>query len=398
MRHRRIVIAGGSAAGLAAASKLRALGYAGDIDIVDEDPQAPYRRPTVSKGLLTGVSAPDSVKLPLSEDLHARWHSGARLTRLETQERVLSAETAQGTLRLPFDGLVIATGCGARALPVPAPARGVFTLRGADDAVALRAALEHAEHVVVIGGGFVGLEAASSVRALGKSVTVIEAAERPLEHAVGRTAGALIETLHRSNGVDVVCGRTVRRLEGRETIEAVALDDGQRLPADVVVVSVGATPRVEWLIGSGIDIADGVRCDADCAVEGQQDIVAAGDIASWPNPLYGRRMRIEHWTNAVDQGAHAASRLLGLAPEGGFESLPYFWSDQAGARIQRVGVCDPGSDATILEQTADSVLVAFSHGGHVAGLVGVNAGAAVMRLRTQVRDRCPIADLTVGAR
>jgi NADPH-dependent 2,4-dienoyl-CoA reductase/sulfur reductase-like enzyme len=250
-----------------------------------------------------------------------------------------------------------------------------------------------AERLVIIGAGFIGLEVAASARSLGVPVTVVEAAARPLEHALGEAVSDHVAGVHARNGVEILCETTVTRVEGPDHVEAVTLSDGRRLDADVVLAAIGAIPAVEWLEGSGLNIDNGVICDKACAVTGAPGVVAAGDISNWHNPLYERRMRIEHWTNAIEQGTFAARRLLGLPTGEGFVSAPYFWSEQFDMRIQSIGTTVGHDEARLLDRGQDSLLVAYGTAGRLTGVAGVNVGAAVMRWRSSVLERASMNSL-----
>jgi len=203
--------------------------------------------------------------------------------------------------------------------------------------IALQAALTTKPDVCVIGAGFIGLEVASSCRALGLRCTVVEPMAMPLANKVGLQMAALIIAMHRDAGVDLRTGVSVSALEGGDHVERVRLSDGSAVDAQLVVVGIGVTPNASWLAGSGVAIGNGVECDASCATS-VPNIVAAGDIACWPNALTGQRARVEHWTHAVEQAGHAARRLLhGEATAGAFSPVPYFWSDQLGVKIQFAG-------------------------------------------------------------
>ena len=182
-------------------------------------------------------------------------------------------------------------------------------LRTLDDALAIRDALEAGPRVVVVGGGFIGAEVAASCRQRGAAVTMVEALGNPLEQALGPELGALYAAIHRDHGVDVRTGVAVAAIEGERRVERVRLADGSVLPADLVVVGIGVRPETAWLEGSGVELRDGVVCDASCATN-VPGIVAAGDVARWMNPRYGESMRVEHWTNAVEQAQAAVARLL----------------------------------------------------------------------------------------
>jgi NADPH-dependent 2,4-dienoyl-CoA reductase/sulfur reductase-like enzyme len=391
----RVVIAGASIAGLSAARELRRGGFDGSLTLVDADLEAGYRRPAVSKGILTGEDTPEKVRLPWPEDPSLELHSGARLHSLDLERRALVGDDAEGApLVLPFDGLVLATGSAAKRTPLGRALDGVFTLRGMSDALALREALRSARRLVVVGAGFIGLEVAASARKLGLEVTVVEAAPRPLGHVLGPELADRMAALHVERGVEIACGVTVAEVEGRGEVEVVELTNGRRLETDVLLVAVGSVPAVGWLEGSGLDVgAHGVACDPTCAADGADRIVAAGDITAWKNPLYGRRMRIEHWTNAQEQGAYAARRLLGSHDPEGFSSAPYFWSDQYDSKVQSIGSTIGHDQARVVLNADGKIAVGYGQEGRLIAVAGINVGPLIPRARRLIESRSPVAAL-----
>jgi NADPH-dependent 2,4-dienoyl-CoA reductase/sulfur reductase-like enzyme len=387
-----VVIAGASIAGLSAARELRRGGYEGSLRLVDAEPDAGYRRPAVSKGILTGEDAPDGVRLPGLGDLGVEVLGGVRLHGLDLGSRVIVGDGPDGApLVLPFDGAVLATGSVARRTPLGAALDGVFSLRGMGDALRLREALLAARRLVVVGAGFIGLEVAASAHKLGLEVTVIEAAPKPLAHVLGDELAARMAALHAQRGVEIICGVSVAEVEGAGTVEVVELSDGRRLEADVLLVAVGSQPAVGWLADSGLDAgAHGVNCDATCAATSAEGVVAAGDIASWENPLYGRRMRIEHWTNAQEQGSYAARRLLGTHDPAGFASAPYFWSDQYDSKLSSIGSAVGHDEARVIVDDDGAIAVAYGHEGTLIAVAGIDVGPLVPRARRLVEGREPL--------
>ena len=384
-----IVIAGSSIAGLSAARELRARGFAGELVLLDRDPQAPYRRPEVSKGLLNGAITDEKAAIPWPDTLGGLTRlPGAEATRLDPAGRTVTARTAIGEVTLKYAGLVIATGSEPRPSPFPVMA-GVHVLRTAADSRAFRGELDAARRVVIVGAGFIGLEVAYVAAVMGKSVTVVEPLELPMAHVLGTELSAALLRLHRDHDVDFRLGRQVSELEAGTGggVQRVLLDDGSRLEADVVLVAIGSVPSVGWLRGSGLSVAGGVGCDATCAVTGADDVVAAGDVARWPNPLYGRVMRVEHWAHAIEQGTYAARRLLGEHDPGGFTAAPYFWSQQYGQRLQCVG-STAGHDRTlILDPDPGRMIVAYFLDDRLVAVAGLAPGPAIPRLRPLVLER-----------
>jgi NADPH-dependent 2,4-dienoyl-CoA reductase/sulfur reductase-like enzyme len=338
---RRIVVVGASLAGLRAVESARAAGFDGELVLVGDEAHLPYDRPPLSKEVLLGAKAPDETPfrtLPQLEALQLELRLGVRATGLD----VARSRVVFGDDELPFDGLVIATGTRARRMHPARDLSGVYVLRTRDDAAAVAKELQQGPRVVVIGAGFIGGEVASSARSLGLSVTMLEAAPHPLQ-VLGEGVAHRYVARHSDHGVDVRCAVRVLTLEGEQRVEGVRLSTGELIPADLVIIGVGAEPATQWLTGSGLDVTNGVLCDSRlCA--GPAGVYAAGDVARWMNPRYRRQMRVEHWTNASEQGHVAARNLLGAAGNREYAGIPYFWSDQHGLKLQFSG------DATAPEQ------------------------------------------------
>ena len=391
---KRIVVAGAATAGLSAARELRKQGFAGVIQLVDAEPASPYRRPEVSKGILSGKIDESTIKVRWPDDLGLELRSGVRITEVDFSARTLTAHEADETVTLPFDGLVIATGSRARPSPFDPTFTNVFSLRSLDDGLRMRGALDGAERIVLVGGGFIGLEVAAVARTKGIAVTIVEATDVPLGNALGDAFGRHMAAMHESHGVEIICGETVTGIEGSDGVaDTVSLSNGRQLPADLVLVSIGSVPAVDWLTVSGIEAAAGVVCDETCAVLGLEDVVAAGDVASWFNPLYQRRMRVEHWTNAIEQGTYAARRLLGVHDPAGFSSAPYFWSDQYGGRLQSYGSTQGYDEVEVLVRDGEKLLVAYGREGRVICTAGLQCGAAILAYRRLVLDLASMDDV-----
>jgi NADPH-dependent 2,4-dienoyl-CoA reductase/sulfur reductase-like enzyme len=325
---RRIVVVGASLPGLRAAEALRERGFDGELALVGDEPHKPYNRPPLSKTLLLGDDTPASCALHTTLELDAEWHLTRRAEQLELGARRVVLDDSES---LRFDGLVIATGARARSWPDgPAPA-GVSTLRDIDDAVALREALERQpRRVLVVGGGFIGGEVASSAAALGLPVTLVEREPAPLAGVLGREVSAFLADLHRTNGVDVRVGTIVERfLADASGLRGALLSDGGRVDADVCLLALRTSPNTEWLQDARVKLDRGVACSADLHVSGPRAVVAAGDVARWPHPMFDDELiSVGHWTNALEQGVHAAHNLLASPHESEpFASVPTFWTD-----------------------------------------------------------------------
>ncbi|MFF3376863.1 NAD(P)/FAD-dependent oxidoreductase [Streptomyces sp. NPDC002680] len=381
---RTVAVVGASLAGLSAARSLRKQGYDGRLVVIGDEAHRPYDRPPLSKEFLAGTLGEADLGLETDgEDLGAEWLLGTRATGLDRTDR--SVRLADGRA-VRADGIVIATGAAARTLPGAEGLTGVHTLRTLDDARALRDELARGGRLVVIGGGFIGAEVASTAYALGLDVTVIEAAPTPLAGPLGETMGAVVSGLHADHGVRLLCGVGVKGLSGERQVDAVLLDDGRSVPADIVVVGVGARPCVEWLEGSGVVLDNGVKCGAD-GRSSLAGVVAVGDCANWYDPRAGVHRRVEHWTGAVERPAAAVAVLLaGGAVESGVPRPPYFWSDQYGVKIQFAGFAGVADSVTVEEGAVGdrNVLAVYRRGGEPVAVLGMNQPRLFVRWRKQL--------------
>ena len=382
MQPEHVLVVGAGLGGLRTAERLRAAGHQGRISLVGAEPHPPYDRPPLSKQVLTGAWEPDRATLrdagALAE-LGVRAHLGTPAVALRHGERgTIALELADGS-SLHGDAAVVATGVEARTLPgQPASA---FTLRTLDDSLALRAALAGAASLLVVGGGFIGAEVASAAVGHGLAVTVLEAAAVPAERALGPVLGGLAGRLMSEAGVDLRTGTALTGFTGA----GVALADGTELSADVLVVGVGGVPRLDWIAdGRDLDVTDGLPCGPTGRVHGLPGVWAVGDVAAWD----GRRT--EHWTSAGDQAAAVAHDILGVEPPP--PTVPYFWSDQFGLKIQLVGHPD-GADEVLpllgagLDGGAVRGTVAgYLAGGRLVAVAGFGAARHVARFRALVAD------------
>ncbi|AZQ33254.1 FAD-dependent oxidoreductase [Streptomyces cyaneochromogenes] len=381
---RTVAVVGASLAGLSAARSLRKQGYEGRLVVIGDELHRPYDRPPLSKEFLSGTLGEAELALETDdEDLRAEWLLGVRATGLDHARRAVRLDDGR---EVSADGVVIATGAAARTLPGSEGLAGVHTLRTLDDARALRDELARGGRLVVIGGGFIGAEVASTAYALGLDVTVVEAAPTPLAGPLGETMGAIVSALHADHGVRLECGVGVKGLSGENRVDAVLLEDGRGIPADIVVVGVGARPNVEWLEGSGIALDNGVKCGADGRTS-LAGVVAVGDCANWYDPRAGFHRRVEHWTGARERpDAAVAALLAGGAVEPGVPRPPYFWSDQYGVKIQFAGHAAGADSVTIEAGAADDrdVLAVYRRAGNPVAVLGMNQPRLFTRWRKQL--------------
>lgn len=406
----QVVVVGASLAGLRACETLRTDGYTGRITLVGDEPVALYDRPPLSKKLLAGEWEPDRIQLRKPADIEALdldLRTGAPAVGLDTGAR--QVQLADGS-SLGYDALVIATGSVARRLPGQPDLAGIHTLRTLDDSLALRADLTadrgRPTRVTVVGAGFIGLEVAATARTAGADVTVLEGAPAPLIRGLGAAMGTAAASVHGRHGVDLRCGVQVAGItpgvDGR--VAAVALADGTEVPTDVLVVGIGVRPATDWLVGSGLTLDDGVVCDSTLWT-GVAGVWAAGDCARWHHRLFDPHddavMRVEHWTNAAEQGAAAAKSLLAVrrgdepVP---YEAVPFFWSDQFESRIQFVGRAHGGDDVAVIAGSTDGAFAAmFGWEGRLRGVLGVSMPKAVMPFRRLLAERATWDDALAHA-
>lgn len=399
---RRIVVVGASLAGLRACETLRQEGYNAAITLIGAEAEIPYDRPPLSKKLLAGEWEADRIRLRKDEDfagLGLDLRLGAPAAGLDAGEHLV---TLEGGEQVSYDALVIATGARCKRLPDQPSWPGIHELRTLADSVALRADLAERPdgtrpRVTVIGAGFIGLEVAATARSLGCEVTVLEGLEAPLTRALGVDMGTAVASVHGRNGVDLRCNVRIAGFEGDlRGVTGVRLADGEVVASDVVLVGIGVTPAVDWLDGSGIEITDGIVCDAALRTS-LPDVYAAGDCARWHNRLFDPHddavMRVEHWTNAAEHGAAAAMSLLAVAegrePEP-YEAVPFFWSDQFDSRIQFVGKPHGGDDVKVFAGDVDGPFAAlFGYEGRLRGVLGVSMPRRVMPFRALLARQAP---------
>jgi len=383
-------IVGASLAGLRAAETLRRSGFEGPVVLIGDEPHRPYDRPPLSKQFLAGDWERDRLALSPEDRFSAlelEVRLGVQASGFDLQTRTLRTSAGDETV----DGLLIATGARCRSLPGSEHMAGVHVLRSLDDAETLRAELAAGpRRVVVVGAGFIGAEVAATCRGRGIEVSMIEALSAPLARVLGEEMGAVSAEVHREQGVDLRCGVGVDGLDADSNgrVCAVRLSDGSTIDADVVVVGIGVVPNTEWLVGSGLELDDGVVCDS--TLSAGPGVVAAGDVARWPNQRFGETMRVEHWDNAVEQGVYAARRLLAdddaeLEP---FSPVPWFWSDQYQIKIQMAGRIRADDQMEIVTGSVEERRFAALYGraGRLVGVLGFNRPRHVMHYKTLIHD------------
>jgi 3-phenylpropionate/trans-cinnamate dioxygenase ferredoxin reductase subunit len=391
---RRLVIVGASLAGLRAAQAARAAGHEGGIVLIGQEPHLPYTRPPLSKELLQSSQEIEAAALPIGE-LDVEWRLGVPAVELDRGAR--RVRLADGT-EAPYDRLVLATGCRARAWDGSgAGLDGVHTLRDLEDALRLRAALTAAERLLIVGAGFIGCEVAASARGLGMDVTLVDIAAHPML-ALGAQLGERWTRMHREHGVDLRLGVGLSRLGGTDgRVQYAELTDGSTVAADCVLLALGSTLNMEWLAGSGLELDPAVVCDATLTTRNDPDVLAAGDIAAVPVRLAGgTALRVEHWTTAAEHGQLAGRNAL-LDPSERTEhgNPPYFWSDQYGVKIQALGCPALADHLELLEQSPDEqrLVAACVRDERMVGIVGVNAARRLPWYRRQLTMAHPLREI-----
>jgi 3-phenylpropionate/trans-cinnamate dioxygenase ferredoxin reductase subunit len=381
----RIVIIGAGLAGAKAAETLREEGFTGEVVLIGAEQERPYERPPLSKGYLQGTAEVSEVYVH-DEGWYAandvRLRLGDAATRIDRQAHVVYLGSGE---REPYDKLLIATGATPRPLPVDgADLDGVHYLRTLADSQALRAAFAHQGNVVVIGAGWIGLETAAAAKQAGCRVTVLEADPAPLYRPLGAELGEIFKGVHERHGVRFRFGAQAARLRGAGHVREVVTSAGEVFPADDVVVGIGAAPNVELGRDAGLEVASGIVTDASLRT-GDPDVYAAGDVAEAASPLLGRRIRVEHWANALNQGPVAARAMLGQDVV--YDEVPYFYTDQFEIGMEFSGDI-AGYDDVVYRGSADDLeFIAFwlRHGRVLAGM-NVNVWDVVPDVQALIRS------------
>ena len=352
------VIVGGGLAGAKAAETLRTEGFDGPVVLVAGEDEVPYERPPLSKGLLLGSAERDSVFVHEADwyaknDVDLRTGARAEAIDKDAHEVVLA-----GGERVGYSRLLLATGARPRRLPVPgADLDGVHYLRTLADSDRLGETLTDGTRLVIVGAGWIGLEIAAAARTRGAAVTVVEMAHLPLQRVLGDTIAEVFAGLHREHGVTFHFDAGVAELRGSGRVEEVVLADGTVLPADAVLVAVGAQPNTELAEAAGLPVDNGVLVGASLA-SGEPDIFAAGDVANAEHPLLHTRVRVEHWANALNMGPVAAKAMMGQ--DAAYDLLPYFYTDQYDLGMEYSGfVPDPNVDVVVRGDLAAREFIAF---------------------------------------
>jgi len=386
---RTIVIVGASLAGATAAATLRQEGFDGEIVLIGKEPHPPYERPPLSKQYLRG-EAPFEKALVHPGGFY---EANAIDTRIgDAAMRVAPAarrvELASGQ-SVRYDKLLVATGVRNRRPPIPGLSlANVFDLRSVDDADALRVAIVPGRRAVVVGMGFIGCEVAASLRQKDVDVVSIEPSPTPLFRVLGEQVGRVVSSIHREHGVDTIFDDAVSRFEGDGRVERVITNRGCRVDCDLAVVGVGVEPVVDFLAGSGVETDNGVLVDEHCRTN-VENIFAAGDVANHYHPVFKKRMRVEHWQNAMQQGAAAARSMLDRGKP--YDPVHWFWSDQFDVNLQYAGF-HQGWDELVVRGNPDAkdFIAFYVNGGCIDAVAGMNRGKDVRRAMPLIKARAAV--------
>jgi len=386
---RTIVIVGASLAGAKAAETLRNEGFDGRVVLLGEERDRPYERPLLSKDYLRGDADRSKVYIhdaTFYADQGIELRTGTKVVALDADHRIVVLDDGE---ELGYDRLLLTTGAVPRPLQVPgADLDGVHQLRSLADADRLGRALRNAGSVAVVGAGWIGCEVAASARQRGRPVTMIDPSAVPLQRALGLQVGAIYRDLHAGHGVQLHLGTGVESLHGDGRVEQVRLTDGSRVTADLVVVGVGAVPRVGLATAAGLQVDNGVATD-DHLRTSAPNVFAAGDVAAAFHPTLGARIRVEHWANALHQGPAAARNMLGLDTV--YDRMPYFYSDQYELGMEFSGRA-AGADRIVFRgDPADGKFIAFwlAHGVVVAGM-NANVWDVTDPIQRLIRERAAV--------
>ena len=383
---RRYVIVGASLAGATAAITLREDGAEGTVTLIGAERDSPYERPPLSKAYLRGDLPFDKalVRPPAFYAEHGiETLFGTRVTRIDASAGMVELEDRR---RVPFDALLIATGGRNRQVSMPGgDLDGIYGLRTVQDADRIRHEMIAGRRVVVVGMGFIGSEVAASLRLKGLEVVAIDPSKTPLFRVLGETVGQTLADLHRSHGVRTIFGDTVAAFEGTKHVNSVVTKGGLRLECDFVVVGIGIEPALDALAGSGIHVDNGIVVDEYCQTN-IGGIYAAGDVANHYHPVFNRRIRVEHWQNAIKQGAAAARNMRGKRVA--YDDVHWFWSDQYDTNLQYAGYHTTWERLVVRGRIGSgSYLACYVNDGRVDAVVGLNRGKDVRRVMPLIKSR-----------
>lgn len=386
-----IAIAGAGHAGGRAAEAMRQAGFGGRIVLIGEESHPPYERPPLSKEMLFSDYAPEKAYLAPTAGWSEKTIELRLDSRIEEIDRAAHRLRLAGGETIPYDRLLLTTGGRVRKLSVPGVGlAGIHYIRSVSDSLALKRELKPGARAVVIGGGFIGLEAAAAAVKLGCTATVIEAQAELLNRVMDPLMGRWFESLHGKHGVDVLKGVTIERIEGRERVEGVVLASGDRIDTDVVVIGIGIVPNVELASAAGIEVGNGIKAD-EFGATSDADVFAAGDVAFHFNPVLGRHVRLESWANAQNGGIAVARNMV--TERTPYAEVPWFWTDQFDANVQIAGAPDRWDRVVVRGNPDSGRFIAFClKGAKVVGASVVNWGREVRFAKALVQSGKDVAD------
>ncbi|MGH3119294.1 MAG: NAD(P)/FAD-dependent oxidoreductase [Gaiellales bacterium] len=379
-------IVGASLAGGTAAVTLREEGFEGRVVLIGEEPLPPYERPPLSKEYFRGEQPfEDALVRPAAfyDSSEIETQFGTRATKIDPFEKVVELEAGE---RVSYDKVLIATGSRNRRFPIPGlDLEGVYDLRTVEDCDRIRKEIAPGRRVAVVGMGFIGSEIAASLRQLDVEVVVIEGGKVPLERALGEEIGRVMEGIHRDHGVEMIFGDHVSGFEGHGRLERVITKGGRSIECDFAVVGVGVEPVTDFVNGSGIEVDNGVLVDEYCRTN-VDGVFAAGDVTNHYHPIFKQMMRVEHWQNAVKQGAAAARNMIGISSA--YDEIHWFWSDQYDYNLQYAGFHRDWDDLIVRGSLEERDFIAFYvKEGLVTAAVGMNRGKDVRRSMQLIHAR-----------
>jgi 3-phenylpropionate/trans-cinnamate dioxygenase ferredoxin reductase component len=380
------VIVGASLAGATAAATLREEGFDGRVILVGKEPTPPYERPPLSKEYFRG-EAPFGDALVRPEDFYAsndiETHFGVRATRVDPIEKSIALT---GDDRIHYDKVLIATGSRNRRYPIPGlDLEGIYDLRTIEDCDRLKKEIVAGRRAAIVGMGFIGSEIASSLRQMGVEVVAVEGGNFPLSRVLGDEIGRVMEHIHRDHGVEMFFEDHVSGFEGTGHVERIVTQGGRRIDCDFAVVGIGVEPVTDVVAGSGIDVDNGIVVDQYCRTN-IDGVFAAGDVTNHYHPVFRQRMRVEHWHNALNQGATAARNMMGRATV--YDKIHWFWSDQYDYNLQYTGFHREWDELVVRGSLENRDFIAFYvKDGIVAAAAGMNRGRDIRRTMPLIRQR-----------
>ncbi|MEM1251860.1 MAG: FAD-dependent oxidoreductase [Cyanobacteria bacterium P01_H01_bin.21] len=389
---RQFIIVGGGAGGSAAAEMIRQVGFQGKITILTQETELPYDRTKLSKAHLQSDGKQSEVQELRSQSFYQQHHidiyTGVKITKLDTNACQIHDSAGKTYC---YDSLLLATGGRVHQLKIPgSDLKNIYTLRQANDAANLVAAAQKVQKVVVVGAGFIGMEAAASLTQRGLEVTVV-APSLPFEKVLGKQVGKLFQNLHEENGVTFYCGSKVVKIHGKDQVSAVELDSGEQLETDMILVGIGVDPATDWL-KSSLDLTDAGAVSVNQYLQAADNVYAVGDIASFPERTTGKPVRIEHWRLALQQGQTAACNMAGHAIP--FRAVPFFWTGQYDIKLRYVGHAETWNSIHIdgsLEQK--KFLAFYLQDDRIAAVAGIGCDRDIAAISELMRlDQMPTAN------